>query len=191
MNESRRRQLIRFAIPLYQDRGTTQGVRLAVQLALSDCVVPADFELPKPSQLQPYGVRIVERHLTRSLPRALLGETVVGETSIDVPRVVTAGQRWSPDEGVEGLHRRYRAWLAQAGAADADSAIFRPLPPDTRADLWSAFCAANWLGAATRRRVAAGLDAVQANRRGCRARARTARPLASRCDPAGGVAQVH
>ena len=142
MNESRRRQLIRFAIPLYQYRGTTQGVRLAVQLALSSRVPPAEFELPTPSQRQPYGVRIVERYLTRSLPRALLGETVVGETAIDVPREVTAGRRWSPAEGAEGLQRRYRAWLAQAGIADPESAVFAPVPPHTRADLWSSFSTA-------------------------------------------------
>ncbi len=142
MDEARRRQLIRFAIPLYQYRGTTQGVRLAVQLALSNCVKSEDFALPAPSQRQPYGVRIVERYLTRRLPRALLGETVVGEALLATPRLVTAGQRWSPDEGAEGLHLRYRAWLVQAGVDGAAAAVFKPLPPDTRADLWNAFCVA-------------------------------------------------
>ena len=142
MNEARRRQLIRFAIPLYQYRGTTQGVRLAVQLALSSCVKPEDFALPAPSQRQPYGVRIIERYLTRNLPRALLGETVAGRAALDTPRFVTAGQRWSPDDGAEGLHLRYRAWLAQAGVAGAEAAVFKPVPPDTRADLWSGFCMA-------------------------------------------------
>ena len=142
MNEERRRQLIRFAIPLYQYRGTTQGVRLAVQLALSSGVKPEDFVLPAPSQRQPYGVRIIERYLTRTLPRALLGETVVGETLRDAPRFVTAGQRWSPDDGAEGLHLRYRAWLAQAGVAGAESALFKPVPPAARADLWRGFCVA-------------------------------------------------
>lgn len=142
MDEVRRRQLIRFAMPLYQYRGTTQAVRLAVQLALSNNVKAEDFALPAPSQRQPYGVRIVERYLTRSLPRALLGETVVGETALDVPRLVTAGQRWSPGDGAEGLHLRYRAWLKQAGVAGAESAVFNPVPPDTHADLWSSFCLA-------------------------------------------------
>ena len=142
LNEERRRQLIRFAIPLYQYRGTTQGVRLAVQLALSSGVKPEDFALPAPSQRQPYGVRIIERYLTRKLPRALLGETVVGETVRDAPRFVTAGQRWSPDDGAEGLHLRYHAWLARAGVAGAESTLFKPVPPAARADLWSGFCVA-------------------------------------------------
>lgn len=142
MNEARRRQLIRFAIPLYQYRGTTQGVRLAVQLALSSCVKPEDFVLPAPSQRQPYGVRIIERYLTRNLPRALLGETVVGQAALDRPRLVSAGQRWSSDDGAEGLQLRYRAWLVQAGVADAQAAMFKPVPPDTRADLWRGFCMA-------------------------------------------------
>jgi phage tail-like protein len=141
LGEARRRQLIRFAIPLYAYRGTTQGVRLAVQLALSDRVQPADFELPAPSQRQPYGVRIVERYLTRSLPRALLGETV-----IDAPRLVTPGVRWSPAEGAEGLQRRYQAWLGSPSEAAAE---FTPLPPEQGADRWSGFCLAE-LGAVPR-----------------------------------------
>jgi phage tail-like protein len=141
MDPARRRQLIEFAIPLYQYRGTTQGVRLAVQLALSSCVPKQDFALPAASQRQPYGVRIVEHYLTRSVPRALLGETV-----LEAPRLVNTGQRWSVADGAEGLQRRYRARLVHSGVANAESAVFGPLPPDTRADLWRDFCAAE-LGA--------------------------------------------
>lgn len=138
MDERRRRQLIRHAMPLYQYRGTTAALRLAVQLALSDCVPDEDFELPSPSQAQPWGVRIVETYLTRVLPPALLGET----TFDDGPRRVTAGQQWSLAEGYEGLNRRWRDWLAAAGPAFADpGALFRPLPPsDTLAPIWQGFC---------------------------------------------------
>lgn len=142
-SEARKRLLIRFAVPLFEYRGTTQGVRLATELALSPCVKPQDFALPARSQHQPYGIRIVERYLTRRLPDALLGETV-----IDAPRLMRAGNRWSPAEGAESLHRRYREALQRAGIAATDTAQFRPVQPvgDAEAGVWRAFCAAE-LGA--------------------------------------------
>jgi phage tail-like protein len=136
MDERRRRQLIRNAVALYQYRGTTASMRLAVQLALSDCVPDEDFVLPSPSQEQPWGVRVIEGFLTRLLPPALLGET----TFDDTPRMVTPGARWSPAEGADGLHRRWRAWLAAAGKAD-ETALFKPLAPSAAlAADWQAFC---------------------------------------------------
>jgi phage tail-like protein len=138
LDERRRRQLIRHAVALYAYRGTTQSLRLAVQLALSDCVPEEDFALPSPSQRQPWGVRIVEGFLTRTLPPALLGETTFGDT----PRLVAPGQRWTLAEGAEGLHRRWRDWLAAAGRPDA-AARFAPVPPgDARDADWTAFCSA-------------------------------------------------
>ena len=142
LDEPRRRQLIRHAMPLYQYRGTTAALRLAVQLVLSRCVPDEEFALPAPSQLQPWGVRVIESFLTRSLPPALLGET----TFTDTPRQVAPGSRWGLVEGAEGLHRRWREWLAQAGKADG-AALFGPLPPNEALRLeWQGFCAAT-LGA--------------------------------------------
>lgn len=141
LDAERKRLLIRFAVPLYQYRGTTQGLRLATELVLSPCVRPEDFELPQRSQRQPYGIRIVETFLTRRLPRLLLGETV-----IDVPRRVPETARWTPAEGAAGLHRRYREALAAAGVAGAESVQFTPLAPEQDADTWASFAAAQ-LGA--------------------------------------------
>lgn len=137
VDAARKRLLIRFAIPLYQYRGTTQGLRLATELVLSACVKEQDFALPAPSQRQPYGIRIVERYLTRRLPLALLGEAV-----LDAPRRVAAGDRWSPAEGAAGLHRRYRQALQKGGVAAAGAAQFQPVPPDDggAAEIWRAFC---------------------------------------------------
>ena len=145
LDENRRRQLIRNAMPLYQYRGTTAAVRLAVQLALSPCVPDADFALPAPSQQQPWGVRLVETFLTRRLSPALLGATPFDDT----PRQVNAGARWTLAEGADGLHRRWRAWLAQAGPSEHahDEALFGPLPPSQALrTAWQAFCEAT-LGA--------------------------------------------
>jgi phage tail-like protein len=144
LDDARRRQLIRHAMPLYQYRGTTAALRLAVQLVLSRCVPDADFALPAPSQRQPWGVRIVEGFLTRRLAPALLGET----TFSDGPRQVQPGARWTLAEGAEGLHRRWRNWLMRAGhGAGHEAALFGPLPPqgDLRTE-WQAFCEAT-LGA--------------------------------------------
>lgn len=140
-DDRRRRQLIRHAVQLFKYRGTTSALRLAVQLALSDCVPEEDFALPAPSQTQPWGVRIVEGFLTRTLPPALLGETTFG----DAPRLVVPGQRWTLAEGAAGLQRRWQDWLA-AAAAPAGGADFGPLPPPGLESEWSSFCIAT-LGA--------------------------------------------
>lgn len=140
MDEKRRRQLIAHAVPLYRYRGTTQALRLAVQLALSPCLREADLALPAPSQQQPYGVRIVERFLTRRLPPALLGETRVD----DRPREVQRGAQWTPAEGAEGLHARWQEWLVAAGRVKAGDSVapWRPLPDPALRDHWVAFCQA-------------------------------------------------
>lgn len=142
LDEARRRQLIRHAVPLFKYRGTTQALRLSVQLALSPCVSEAEFALPAPSQQQPYGVRIVERYLLRRLPPALLGETRFD----DRPRQVQRGVLWTPAEGAEGLHARWVEWLARH-RPDAPAAPWRPLPAnDDEHSTWAAFCEAT-LGA--------------------------------------------
>ena len=142
LDERRRRQLLRHAMPLYQYRGTTAALRLAVQLALSPSVPDADFALPAPSQSQPWGVRIVERFLTRSLSPALLGET----TFDDQPRFVTPAARWSLAEGAEGLQRRWAEWPKPHGAVAA-AADFGPLSPGAALrPAWAGFCMAT-LGA--------------------------------------------
>ena len=133
VSASRKRLLIHFAVQLFAYRGTTQGLRLATELVLSECVKPEDFALPVGSQDQPYGIRIIERFLTRRLPIALLGETV-----IDAPHWVDAGARWRPADGAEGLQQRYAAALLKAGVS---ATSFRPVPPTTSADTWSSFCA--------------------------------------------------
>lgn len=152
LDEPRRRQLIRHAMPLYQYRGTPQAVRLAVQLALSPCVPDADFALPARSQEAPRGVRLVEAYLTRSLPPALLGETVPDVD--DAPRLVTPGVRWTLNEGAEGLHRRWTDWLLAQGLIPPEGTPqaprFSPLPPADnptgKLAAWVGFCEAT-LGA--------------------------------------------
>lgn len=142
LDEKRRRQLIRHAMPLYQYRGTTAAVRLAVQLALSPCVPDEDFALPAASQRQPWGVRIVESFLTRGLSPALLGETMFD----DQPRQVAPGARWSLAEGAEGLQRRWSEWPKPAALASA-APPFGPLPPsEALRPAWAGFCTAT-LGA--------------------------------------------
>lgn len=140
-DDRRRRQLIRHAVQLFKYRGTTSALRLAVQLALSDCVPEADFELPAPSQTQPWGVRVVEAFLTRTLPPALLGETTFG----DAPRAVVPGARWTLAEGAAGLQQRWERWAA-AAAKDATGTRFGPLPPPGLESEWTSFCSAT-LGA--------------------------------------------
>lgn len=136
VSPARKRLLIRFAVPLFAYRGTTQGVRLAAELVLARCVQPDDFALPARSQDQPYGIRIVEHFLTRRLPAPLLGETVLDEG----PRWVAPAARWRPAEGTDGLQRRYAA--ARAAAGLTAPLAWRPVPPAGTDDArhWAGFC---------------------------------------------------
>lgn len=164
LDEARRRQLIRHAVRLFQYRGTPQAVRLATQLAVSPCVPDADFNLPTPSQDQPWGVRVVEAFQTRQLPPALLGETTLS----DEPRTLTGqAERWSLQEGAEGLQRRWQAWLkATAPATAATGAVpaFAPLPQaGVPLPVWRGFCEAT-LGSVPE--LAQALDTAWRNRPG-------------------------
>ncbi|GJH13040.1 hypothetical protein CBA19CS11_29400 [Caballeronia novacaledonica] len=137
LDAARKRLLIRFAMPLYAYRGTTQGLRLAAELVLSSCVSPREFALPNGSQDQPYGIRILERFLTRDPAQALPVEPLT-----DTPRWTASAARWSPSEAAEGLQRRYAQALAASGVTDeAAAAPFRPVRPAKSPDVWSAFCA--------------------------------------------------
>jgi phage tail-like protein len=158
LDEPRRRQLIDHASALFQYRGTPQAVRLATQLAVATSVLPeSEFELPRPSQAQPWGVRVLESFLTRSQAPALLGRTVVS----DQPRVLSSEARWSLKDGAAGLQQRWRDWLAaqtpsDAGAKLLDSPAFGPIcPAEVPRGIWQGFCEAQ-LGAVPT--LAAALD---------------------------------
>lgn len=149
LDEARRRQLIDHASALFQYRGTPQAVRLATQLAVATSVLPeSEFALPKPSQAQPWGVRVLESFLTRSQPPELLGRTVVS----DQPRVLSSQARWSLKDGAAGLQQRWQAWLTAQGSTDAGSPLatgsaFAPIcPDDVPQSVWQGFCEAQ-LGA--------------------------------------------
>jgi len=141
LNEVRRRQLIRHAVPLFQYRGTPQAIRLATQLTLSPEVADEEFALPASPQQAPrdprWHVRVVESYQTRQLPPELLGETPVN----DAPRLLQQqGARWSVQEGAAGLQQRWQAWVqAQGGAVSAPP--FAPLPPaGLPVSVWQGFC---------------------------------------------------
>lgn len=143
LDDARRRQLIRHAVPLFQYRGTPRALSLALELALSNCLLDdAVFRLPAPSRQGPGGVRLVERFLARRLPVALLGETVIDTQ----PRTVAVQARWSLAEGASGLHRRWQVALRASGvsAETAATARFAPVPPAASqpgtASLWLDFC---------------------------------------------------
>jgi phage tail-like protein len=132
----RKRLLIRHAMPLFAFRGTPQGLRLATELVLSSCIRPQEFALRSGAQTQPYGIRVVERYLTRRLPRAVLGDTVS-----DAPRRLAETDRWTTAEGADGLQRRFRKALESAGVGAAETTTFRPVAPAESAAAWSDFCA--------------------------------------------------
>jgi len=154
LDEARRRQPIDHASALFQYRGPPQAVRLATQLAVATTVLPeSEFALPKPSQAQPWGVRVIESFLTRSQPPELLGRTVVS----DQPRLLQSNARWSLKDGAAGLQQSWREWL-QANGQSATANAFASLPAsDVSLALWQGFCEAQ-LGAVPT--LAADLDAA-------------------------------
>lgn len=154
LDEARRRQLIDHANALFQYRGTPQAVRLATQLAVATTVLPeSEFALPKPSQAQPWGVRVIESFLTRSQAPELLGRTVVS----DQPRLLQSNARWSLKDGAAGLQQRWREWLTANGQGSSTIAFAPVCPEGITPSLWQGFCEAQ-LGAVPT--LAAELDAA-------------------------------
>ena len=107
--EARRRLFVRHAVELFRQRGTHDGLIRAVRLATDACPDDQIFgdQLPAALGGQPFGVRIVERFLTRQAPGVVFGDPhdILG------PRTVTPGERWTPADGTEVLHTSWQQFL--------------------------------------------------------------------------------
>jgi phage tail-like protein len=112
---NRRRLFIAHAIDLFNQRGTLRGLIRAIRLATDDCPDESLFDdatiLPvtgaSERRIDRFGVRIVERYLTRSIPGVSFGDPA----DVSDPGEISAGAPWEPSQGVDVLHQRWRDYL--------------------------------------------------------------------------------
>lgn len=103
-DEEKRRFFLANALRMYEGRGTREGLVRAFRLALEECPDPDLFE---PVDAVPrFGVRVVERFLSRSVPGVAYTET--GDAALPG---VASDAPWSPARGARPLHEQWRAWL--------------------------------------------------------------------------------
>jgi len=109
----RQRLMIAYAPELFRLRGTRIGVIRAIRLATDACPTPAIFDAgqddevaPTPGR-RPSPIRIVEQFRTRRAPGVVFGDT----SQLQGPGLSTPTSTWTPAQGPEPLHARFRAYL--------------------------------------------------------------------------------
>jgi phage tail-like protein len=112
--EARRRLFVAHAVDLFRQRGTRRGLIRAIRLATDQCpdrgLFTDDGVLEGAGAGEPFGVRIVERFLTRAAPGVVFGDP----TEAEGPRRVSPGDRWTPADGAERLDVLWRCFLKGA-----------------------------------------------------------------------------
>lgn len=160
--EAKRRLFIDHVVALFKQRGTLPGLIRAIRLVLDPCPDDSLFDdagiacdlaqserCATAASFSRYGVRLIEQFLTRSAPGVLFGDP----TAETLPRLTTADQPWTPQDGAGLLHSRFQAFLDARYATDearqavwpgnlADVRLSPVLPADTaQQDDWRAFTA--------------------------------------------------
>jgi len=100
----KRRLFIKRAGDFFQYRGTLRGLRIALRLALFDCVDESIFDQMTSEQKRLDPIRIVERFQTRLTPEIIPHDSI---TADDFPRSVSLTGKWNPSQGADALHLRY------------------------------------------------------------------------------------
>ncbi len=107
---ARQRLFLRHAPELFQQRGTVAGLVRMLRLALDACADDGlfleDVTDPRVAAAR-RSVRVVESFLTRGQP----GVTVGDPEELELPRLVPAGEAWTPASGAGPLHQRWRDYL--------------------------------------------------------------------------------
>lgn len=137
-DEARRRLFVRRAMDFFRWRGTTHGLRIALELAFDACVDERLFDGPHAQAERPQSIRIVESFMTR-----LVGSLTAGDPGgANQPRQLATGVRWQPAEGNAGLADRYAKYLGRKSATPLEQMTPFPLAPPENAEAagtWSAF----------------------------------------------------
>lgn len=134
----RRRLLLKHAIMLFNQRGTLRGVLNAVALATDPCPEELlDFRWRSSALCSDgscangdaaagkrrFQTRIVERFLLRRAPGVVFG----APGQVTGPGVTTEISDWTPAQGAEPLHQRFRDFLRQRYAAASEPAALEQL----------------------------------------------------------------
>jgi phage tail-like protein len=139
-DEPRRRMFVRHAMDFFRWRGTTHGLRLALELAFNDCIDEWMFDGPRPDEQPPQSIRLVEAFMTRLVGKFAAGDPQALEQG---PRELAIGERWQPAEGNAGLADRYAKYLGRLeGATPAGQITPFPLVPPADPDdasVWRKF----------------------------------------------------
>jgi phage tail-like protein len=132
-DDATRRLFLRYAIDLFQRRGTPFGVELALRLGLEGKLDECELlEGPTPGARR---AKVVEAFRSRRTPGVLWGDP----TDLGGPRVQTEGA-WTPERGAVALDAAYRAYLARAGeTATARERFPLERPSGTKGDAWQRF----------------------------------------------------
>lgn len=133
--DARRRLFLKHAVRLFSERGTRRGLVHAIRVAVDECPDDRIFD----DDGVPFGVRVVEGFVTRSVPGAVFADPA----AVAGPRVYVPEAKWTPEEGASGLHARWREFLTAAYESEADlqrvhgltlaevaQATFPPLTPE-------------------------------------------------------------
>ena len=135
--DEKRRLFIQHATEFFRQRGTVNGLKNAVSLAIEDCVDPAMFTDRPVRQRITDRIRIVETFQTRRTPAVVAGDPTGGAG----PREVRIEARWQPAQHRRALNDRFVEWLRANGMDVPDGAEFPVREPgdESAARLWRQF----------------------------------------------------
>jgi phage tail-like protein len=134
-DEVRQRLFIRYAMVLFQWRGTTRGIQMALDLALAPDPSPAIFD--RDDDALPAATRIIETYATRLMPAIVAGDPTA--STLAPP---SGAARWTPDQGGGALVALWSAAAQAAGLAVQTSFPVSAPSDAATAGAWSAFTAA-------------------------------------------------
>jgi phage tail-like protein len=137
-DDTRRRLFLAYAELLYRWRGTPAGLLAMIRLAIEPCPSEEIFadllagRLPAETAYAGGSVRLVETFLTRTF-----GGVTLGDPSTPEAPGAAQSSEWTPSQGAEPLHQRFRDFLAAkyapgeppANALPAVNAAWAPATP--------------------------------------------------------------
>ncbi|MBZ5524721.1 MAG: beta-galactosidase [Acidobacteriia bacterium] len=113
-SEQTRRLVISHGPQMFRERGTRAGMIRAIRLALDPCPDESLFQesscaynCPGAPAQSPFTVRVVERFITRNAPGVVYGDP----TDVAGPGSTTTSLEWTPAQGADLLHERFRNYL--------------------------------------------------------------------------------
>ncbi len=131
--EDKRRLFISHAVDFFQYRGTMRGLRIALRLALDSCADETLFERQTTEEKVRDPIRIIERFLTRWTPAIIPADSAEEQ---NLPRITQETSRWTPSQGADVLHQRYREKIEENS-----SVLFPVIKPmdEKEAVIWENF----------------------------------------------------